>query len=110
MVLNEPRRSESVRALSKGGRFLPLLLGRLIPNRAIFVTSGLPRSAKNAGICSVGATFGLYSKLIRERARVRGISLHSLRPRIRLHMKVQCSRLNAVSKSRPGNRRRGYDL
>ena len=31
MVLNEPRRSESVRALSKGGRLLPPLLARLIP-------------------------------------------------------------------------------
>jgi hypothetical protein len=72
MVLNEPRRSVSVLALSKGGRFFPLLLGRLIPNRAIFVTSGLPRSARNAGTYSVGATFGLYSKLMSERARVRG--------------------------------------
>src|SRR6266481_5097114 len=49
MVLNEPRRSESVRALSKGGRLLPPLLARLIPNRAILVASGLPRSARNAG-------------------------------------------------------------
>src|SRR5262245_23169091 len=86
MVLNEPRRSVSVRALSKGGRFLPPWLARLIPNRAILVTSGLPRSARKAGTCSVGATFGLYSKLIRERASVRGISLHSFRPRMRLHM------------------------
>src|SRR5262245_53380723 len=86
MVLNEPRRSVSVRALSKGGRFLPPWLARLIPNRAMRVTSGLPRSARKAGTCSVGATFGLYSKLIRERASVRGISLHSFRPRMRLHM------------------------
>src|SRR5215813_10173683 len=86
MVLNEPRRSESVRALSKGGRLLPPLLARLIPNRAILVASGLPRSARNAGTCSVGATLGLYSKLMSERVRLRGISLHSLRPRIRLHM------------------------
>src|SRR6266478_5746007 len=86
MVLNEPRRSESVRALSKGGRLLPALLARLIPNRAILVASGLPRSARNAGTCSVGATLGLYSKLMSERVRLRGISLHSLRPRIRLHM------------------------
>ena len=86
MVLNEPRRSVSVRALSRGGRFLPPLLARLIPNRAIFVASGLSRSARKAGTCSVGATFGLYSKLMSERARVRGISLHSFRPRMRLHM------------------------
>src|SRR5947208_8224172 len=86
MVLNEPRRSESVRALSKGGRLLPPLLARLIPNRAILVASDLPRSARNAGTCSVGATLGLYSKLMSERARLRGMSLHSLRPRIRLHM------------------------
>src|SRR5262249_47198377 len=86
MVLNEPRRSESVRALSKGGRLLPPLLARLIPNRAILVASGLLRSARNAGTCSVGATLGLYSKLMSERVRLRGISLHSLRPRIRLHM------------------------
>src|SRR5262249_5428838 len=86
MVLNEPRRSESVRALSKGGRLLPPLLARLIPNRAILVASGLPRSARNAGTCSVGATLGLYSKLMSERVRLRGISLHSLRPRMRLHM------------------------
>src|SRR6516164_11540476 len=86
MVLNEPRRSESVRALSKGGRLLPPPLARLIPKRAILVASGLLRSARNAGTCSVGATLGLYSKLISERVRLRGISLHSLRPRIRLHM------------------------
>src|SRR6516225_7992155 len=86
MVLNEPRRSESVRALSKGGRLLPPPLARLIPNRAILVASGLPRSARNAGTCSVGATLGLYSKLMSGRVRLRGISLHSLRPRIRLHM------------------------
>src|SRR5215470_2887368 len=86
MVLNAPRRSESVRTLSKGGRLLPLLLARFIPNRAILVASGLPRSARNAGTCSVGATLGLYSKLMSERVRLRGILLHSLRPRIRLHM------------------------
>src|SRR5262249_11946444 len=86
MVLNEPRRSESVRALSKGGRLLPPLLARLIPNRAILVASGLPRSARNAGTCSVGATLGLYSEVIDGRVRLRGSSLHSLRPRIRLHM------------------------
>src|SRR5262249_30641322 len=86
MVLKEPRRSESVRALSKGGRLLPPRLARLIPNRAILVASGLPRLARNAGTCSVGATLGLYSKLTSERVRLRGISLHSLRPRIRLHM------------------------
>src|SRR5438034_3221814 len=86
MVLNEPRRSESVRALSRGGRLLPPWLARLIPKRAILVASGLPRSARNAGTCSVGATFGLYSKLMSVRARLRGISLHSFRPRIRLHM------------------------
>src|SRR5262245_33932414 len=86
MVLNEPRRSVSVRALRSGGRFLPPWLARLIPNRAMRVASGLPRSARKAGTCSVGATFGLYSKLIRERASVRGISLHSFRPRMRLHM------------------------
>src|SRR5262249_3636626 len=74
MVLNKPRRSESVRALSKGGRLLPPLLARLIPNRAILVASGLPRSARNAGTCSVGATLGLYSKLMSERVRLRGIS------------------------------------
>src|SRR5262249_60226376 len=39
-----------------------------------------------AGTCSVGATLGLYSKLMSERVRLRGISLQSLRPRIRLHM------------------------
>ena len=33
----------SIRALSKGGRFFALLLGKLI---------GLPRSARNAGTCS----------------------------------------------------------
>src|SRR5262245_66625919 len=86
MVLNEPRRSVSVRALRSGGRFLPPWLARLIPKRAMRVASGLPRSARKAGTCSVGATFGLYSKLIRERASVRGISLHSFRPRMRLHM------------------------
>src|SRR2546430_13489320 len=86
MVLNEPRRRESVRALSKCGRLLPPLLARLIPNRAILVASGLPRSARNAGTCSVGATLGLYSNLMSERVRLRGISLHSLRPRIRLPM------------------------
>src|SRR5262245_47274943 len=86
MVLNEPRRSESVRALSKGGRLLPALAARLIPNRAIRVASGLPRSARKAGTCSVGATLGLYSKLMSVRARLRGISLHSFRPRMRLHM------------------------
>ena len=59
---------------------------KLIPNRAILVASGLLRSARNAGTCSVGATLGLYSKLMSERVRLRGISLHSLRPRIRLHM------------------------
>src|SRR5262249_18578606 len=79
-------RRESVGALSKGGRLLPPLLARLIPNRAILVASGLLRSARNAGTCSVGATLGLYSKLMSERVRLRGISLHSLRPRIRLHM------------------------
>src|SRR5262245_10407483 len=68
-----------------------------MPNRAMRGASGLPRSAGEvghwaaraagkAGTCSVGATFGLYSKLIRERASVRGISLHSLRPQMRLHM------------------------
>src|SRR5262249_39070975 len=86
MVLNEPRRSKSVRALSKGGRLLPPLLARLIPNRAILVASGLPRSAREAGPCSVGATLGLYLKLMIGRVRLRGISLPSLRPGIRLHM------------------------
>ena len=86
MVLNEPRRSVSVRAFSKGGRFLPPVLFRLMPKRAILVSSFLLRSARNAGTCSVGATFGLYSKLMSVRASVRGISLHSLRPRMRLHM------------------------
>jgi len=86
LIREYPRRSESVRALSKGGRLLPPLLARLIPNRAILVASGLPRSARNAGTCSVGAMLGLYSKLMSERVRLRGISLHSMRPRIRLHM------------------------
>ena len=72
--------------MSKGGRLLPPLLARLIPNRAILVASGLPRSARNAGTCSVGAMLGLYSKLMSERVRLRGVSLHSMRPRIRLHM------------------------
>src|SRR5215813_5795827 len=100
MVLNEPRRSESVRALSKGGRLLPPWLARLIPNRAIRVASGLPRSARKAGTCSVGATFGLYSKLIRERASVRGISLHSFRPRMRLHMDADLGLRGAGRKGR----------
>src|SRR5215472_17199794 len=69
-----------------GWASLAAAAARLIPNRAILVASGLPRSARNAGTCSVGATLGLYSKLMSERVRLRGISLHSLRPRIRLHM------------------------
>src|SRR5262245_62567518 len=100
MVLNEPRRSVSVRALSSGGRFLPPWLARLIPNRARRVASGLPRSARKAGTCSVGATFGLYSKLIRERASVRGISLHSFRPRMRLHMEADLGLRGARLKAR----------
>ena len=81
LIREYPRRSESVRALSKGGRLLPPLMARLIPNRAILVASGLPRSTRNAGTCSVGATLGLYSKLMSERVRLRGISLHSLKAR-----------------------------
>src|SRR5262245_19472449 len=100
MVLNEPRRSVSVRALRSGGRFLPPWLARLIPNRAMRVASGLPRSARKAGTCSVGATFGLYSKLIRERASVRGISLHSLRPRMRLHIGADLGLRGARRKAR----------
>src|SRR5262249_9526477 len=96
MVLNEPRRSESV-PLSKGGRLLPPLLARLIPNRAILVASGLLRSARNAGTCSVGATLGWYAKLMSERVRLRGISLHSLRPRIRLHMAGMTDSVSARS-------------
>src|SRR5262245_12318193 len=102
MVLNEPRRSESVRALSKGGRLLPPLLSRLIPNRAILVASGLLRSARNAGPCSVGATLGLYSKLMSERVRLSGISLHSLRPRIRLHMAGMTDSVSARSTGAAG--------
>src|SRR6266566_7671699 len=86
MVLNDPRRRLSVLAFSNGGRLFPSLAGRLIPKRASLVTTGLPRSTRNVGTCSVGATLGLYSKLMSERVRLRGISLHSLRPRIRLHM------------------------
>src|SRR5688572_14244242 len=85
--LNEPRRSVSVRALSSGGRFFPVAAVRLIPNRASPQMSGLSRSAKKAGTCSVGATFGLYSKFTSgSRVSVRGRSLHSRRPRMRLHI------------------------
>src|SRR5262249_23262497 len=70
---------------------------RLIPNRAILVASGLLRSARNAGTCSVGATLGLYSKLMSARVRLRGISLHSLRPRIRLHMAGMTDSVSARS-------------
>src|SRR6516164_7800468 len=76
---------------------LPPLLARLIPNRAILVASGLLRSARNAGTCSVGATLGLYSKLMSERVRLRGISLHSLRLRIRLHMAGMTDSVSARS-------------
>src|SRR5262245_65680993 len=99
MVLNEPRRSEAVPALSKGRRLLPPLLARLIPNRSILVASGLLRSARTAGTCSVGATLGLYSKLMSERVRLRGFSLHSTRLRIRLHM---AGMANSVSRRGTG--------
>src|SRR6516162_10189455 len=102
LIREYPRRSESVRALSKGGRLLPPLLARLIPNRAILVASGLPRSARNAGTCSVDAMLGLYSKLMSERVRLRGISLHSLRPRIRLHMAGMTDSVSARSTGAAG--------
>ena len=70
------RLSEVVRAV-KGGEHV------LVTDRGTVVAELVPPGRRG---CSVGATFGLYSKLMSERARVRGISLHSLRPRIRLHM------------------------
>jgi hypothetical protein len=63
--------------VEQGWASLAAAAGKVDPERAILVASGLPRSARNAGTCSVGATLGLYSKLMSERARLRGISLHS---------------------------------